>query len=286
MNSLYQKPGKSSILRLHGISKNPKTGNFMLVMDYKKNNLRNYLDKNFKECKWKHLIEILFRASIGLKRIHELRFVHCSLHSGNILVDGVNSGKERKIDVFITGFGHSSEITQTNSDSKKKTLFGILPYIAPEILRGQPQSKESDVYSFGVIMAEMSTGKPPFYNIPHDENLARKICEEGLRPEINKDITPRIYFNLAKRCLDADPSKRPTFEELEGILEFWYDSLYGYNGFPERNRESVEIRTTFDKCDIPTELSYKCHKGASYTGRELSFGRFSPPKNHINHYIY
>ncbi len=258
----------------------------MLVTDYKKDNLRYYWDKNCKECKWKHLIEILFGALIGLKRIHNLGFIHCSLHSGNVLVNGVNSGGKRKIDVFITGFGHSSDVIKTNPGSDRETLIGILPYIAPEVLCGQSQSKESDVYSFGVIMSEISTGKPPFYNRSHDENLARQICEEGLRPEINKDITPIIYFNLARRCLDADPSKRPTFIELEETLEFWYDSLYTYNGFPERNREAAEIRIVFDKYDIPTELNYKCHKDASYTRRRLSFGRFSPPKNREDHYTY
>src|SRR5205085_10200473 len=120
---------------------------------------------------------------------------------------------KRKIDVFIPGFGHSSDVIKTNPGSDRETLIGILPYIAPEVLCGQSQSKESDVYNFGVIMSEMSTGKPPFYDIPHDENLARHICEEGLRSEINKDVAPKIYFNLARRCLDADPSKRPTFIE-------------------------------------------------------------------------
>ncbi|CAH1768997.1 9801_t:CDS:1, partial [Entrophospora sp. SA101] len=52
------------------------------------------------------------------------------------------------------------------------------------------------------------------------------VCGEGLRPEINKNTAPANYFRLAKQCLDADPTKRPTFDKLDEILCFWYDSLF------------------------------------------------------------
>jgi len=250
----------------------------MLVMDYKKDNLRNYLDKNFKECKWKHLIEILFGALIGLKRIHNLGFIHCSLHSGNILVNGVNSGGKRKIDVFITGFGHSSDVIKTNPGSDRETLIGILPYIAPEVLCGKPRSKESDVYSFGVIMTEIATGKPPFYDRPHDENLARQICEQGLRPEINTKVAPGIYIGMARQCLDANPAERPTFEKLEGTLQLWYDALNQLGGFPHRAGDIATIRGVFSHCDTSRELKYERHREASYIRRKLEFGKFKCPE--------
>src|SRR5205085_4321502 len=111
------------------------------------------------------------------------------------------------------GFGLLSDI-ETTDPNDPNALYGVLPYIAAEILNGGAHTEKSDVYSFGVIMTEMTTGKPPFYDRPHDENLARQICEEGLRPEINRTVTLGIYFDLTKKCLDADPIQRPTFEEL------------------------------------------------------------------------
>jgi len=36
-------------------------------------------------------------------------------------------------------------------------VYDVSPYIAPEVLNGEPYTKSSDVYSFGVIMAEMNT---------------------------------------------------------------------------------------------------------------------------------
>src|SRR5881227_109564 len=99
-------------------------------------------------------------------------------------------------------------------------------YIAPEVLNREPYTLSSDIYSFGVVMAELSSGKPPFHKRKHDISLALEICN-GLRPEFGKG-TPEIYKKLAHRCMNADPSQRPTANELYDILGFWYRSIEGY----------------------------------------------------------
>lgn len=53
-----------------------------------------------------------------------------------------------------------------------------------------PYIFESDIYSFGIIMIEISTGRPSYGNLPHDENLASRICN-GLRPRAAKG-TPQV----------------------------------------------------------------------------------------------
>ncbi|EXX74792.1 kinase-like domain-containing protein [Rhizophagus irregularis DAOM 181602=DAOM 197198] len=78
-----------------------------------------------------------------------------------------------------------------NSDNK---IYGVLSYIAPEVLNGDPYTTSSDIYSFGVVMAELSSGKPPFYERKHGLSLALEICN-GFRPEFGKG-TPEIYKKL------------------------------------------------------------------------------------------
>jgi len=218
-----------------------------------------------------------------MKRIHRTGCIHRNLHCGNILVET----KKERIPTFITGFGFLSDV---QANPSRNVLTGILPYIAPEVLYGKPQSKESDVYSFGVIMTEMTTGKPPFCDTPHDENLARRICEEGLRPEINKNLAPSVYFKLAKQCLDSDPTERPTFEQLENQLGFWYDSLFGHNLYSDRKGEAMMVRASFDlepfNIDVRENSVYAIHRNASYIGRTLGFSQFSKPKNSKDHYNY
>ena len=63
-------------------------------------------------------------------------------------------------------------------ENTNNNIYGILPYIAPEILRGQNYTKAADVYSFGIIMYEVFSGLPLYHNVSHDkkfgnENLSR-----------------------------------------------------------------------------------------------------------------
>src|SRR5437016_14640920 len=101
------------------------------------------------------------------------------------------------------------------------TVYGVLPYIAPEVLNGEPYTIASDIYSFGVLMSVISTGQQPFYNISHDRNLAFKICE-GVRPGFSMN-TPKFYIELAYKCMDANPDNRPTAGEIYKTIRSWYD---------------------------------------------------------------
>src|SRR5205814_8881423 len=138
---------------------------------------------------------------MDIKNLHKLGYSHNDFHSGNILKCGPSS--------YISDFGLSGPPNEQKSDDK---ICGVLPYIAPEVLNGEPYTLSSDIYSFGVVMAELSSGKPPFYKRRHNTSLALEICN-GLRPEFGKG-TPDIYKKLAYRCVDANPNQRPDASEL------------------------------------------------------------------------
>src|SRR5438045_6756315 len=104
-------------------------------------------------------------------------------------------------------------------NTNKINVYRVLPYIAPEILRGQNYTKAADVYSFGIIMYEVFSGLPPYHDVSHDKNLAMKICL-GFRPRFNIKV-PQLIVHLIKSCLDANPLNRPTANEVRGILHPW-----------------------------------------------------------------
>ncbi|CAI2170897.1 6840_t:CDS:2 [Funneliformis geosporum] len=114
--------------------------------------------------------------------------------------------------------------------STKNSVYGVLPYTAPEILRGQHYTQSSDIYSFGMIMYEVVSGFPPYYDTAHDESLALNICQ-GLRPRFHIKV-PQLILHLNKRCLDADPLNRPKASEIREILTQW-------------ERQSKDNRTEF-----------------------------------------
>ena len=82
--------------------------------------------------------------------------------------------------------------------TKKDDIYGVLPFVAPEVLRGKPYTPASDIYSFSMIMWEFTSGISPFDDREHGLQLALSICR-GERPEIIEN-TPKCYIDLMKKC--------------------------------------------------------------------------------------
>ena len=267
---------KSDIIHVYGLTQDPITKEYIFVMDYMVDgSLQNYLNKDFKNLKWKNKIIILHRIIKGLKDIHEKKIIHHDLHSGNIL-------QKNKWNSYITDLGLSCPASQTFA-SNKNDIFGVLPYVAPEVLNKKPYTQKSDIYSFGVLMSETSTHQQPFKDQPHDIDLAFKICG-GLRPSFS-DNTPECYIKLAYKCTDADPEKRPTADEILKIITFWNDAIkfniYSYS--EEQLDELGEIRKIFEEADKkpfnPSTITATVHPNAVYTSRLLNFTNLPQPVN-------
>ncbi|RGB43422.1 kinase-like domain-containing protein, partial [Rhizophagus diaphanus] len=193
-------PDTGYITHCFGITKDPESRNFMIVMGYVINgSLRQHLNNNFNSIKWDEKLKILQNIAKGLDYIHEHGLIHRDFHCGNIL-------KEDDF-TLITDLGLCQPANVKPSQNEFKELYGVLPYVAPEILRGKEYTQESDIYGFGIIAYEVCTGLPPYHDIVHDNFLAISICQ-GLRPKSNYKIS-QLILNIIKQCWDADPLKRP-----------------------------------------------------------------------------
>ncbi|PKY56303.1 kinase-like protein [Rhizophagus irregularis] len=242
------------INKFHGITQDPETKNYMMVLDYAKNgSLRNYLDKNYNELNWKIKIIYLWYIAFGLDHIHKNGIIHRDLHIGNILHMGDMDG------IYITDMGLCKP---ADCYTSKSSIYGVLPYIAPEILRGKNYTKAADIYSF-----------------------AMRICL-GLRPRFNNIKVPQLIVHLIKRCLDANPLNRPTTDEIEKILSNWY--IYFDDNIRLQNQivEADNINNNkFPKNNTSlSPLSYETHSEAIYASRLLSIDNLPEPKNSDDYY--
>ncbi|GES75043.1 kinase-like domain-containing protein [Rhizophagus clarus] len=128
-----------------------------------------------------------------------------------------------------------------------KSIYGNLPYLAPEVIVGKEQTFKSDIYSIAILMWEISSGRPPFFNSEHNYYLAMNIVN-GIRPNIVPG-TPLEYKNLMIQCWDADPSKRPDIftlaRRMRGVNLFYQsksnESLFQLE---ENNNFRIENYTT------------------------------------------
>ncbi|PKY40597.1 kinase-like protein [Rhizophagus irregularis] len=190
-----------SIVKCYGLTQNTSNGNYMLVINKMDMDLRKFLQQNHNRLTWEKRIMITFYIVDALNRIHGENAIHRDLHSKNILY---TSHRQK---FYISDLGFCGP-----ANRPLKSVYGNLPYIAPEAINSKGYTFKSDIYSIAMLMWEISSGQPPFSNCKHDYDLAMNIIN-GIRPKIVPG-TPLEYKNLMEQCWDADPLKRPNIRTL------------------------------------------------------------------------
>ncbi|RHZ72881.1 hypothetical protein Glove_236g22 [Diversispora epigaea] len=204
------------VLPILGITQDLMTMEYAIVLRYMKNgNLRNFLQQN-KTLPWIERLWLLNSFISGLKVIHNRGFIHCDLHPGNLMITEAYDNFKF---IRLGDLGICRPVDEIISSGR----YGVLPYIAPEILNKNPYTQASDIYSVGIIMWVISTGKIPFSDRAYDLELALEILE-GLRLKV-KEGTPQCYVELMKKCWHKDPSKRPSTEIILEQLNKWIPEL-------------------------------------------------------------
>ncbi|CAG8556614.1 20010_t:CDS:10 [Racocetra fulgida] len=198
------RPDSRGIVPFYGISRDPKTGDYLMVMEYVEDGDLRQFSKDILinadlSIKIEHLfskIVLMHELSKGLKLIHDRGLMHRDFHPGNILCTrvGKSFGGFFCTHASITDLGLCRPANETN----KENVYGVLPYVAPEVLQGQPYTQASDIYSFGIIAYEIFANAHPYPEMD-DLDLALKICQ-GLRPNLDTAILPQLLKDLIKRC--------------------------------------------------------------------------------------
>lgn len=251
---------------------NPNIKTYMAVNQYcDSRDLRSFLKSNFEHLKWKDKLRILHQIANGLHFIHDwAKMAHRDFHPGNILIDN-SPNNENKI--FISDFGLSFDILP-QAEKPTGGIYGILPYVAPEVLdKKQQHTKASDVYSFGIVMVELSSGQPPFGDCEHDERLLFRICLGGDRPKCAEG-TPECYLNIVEKCQHANPDERPTIIEIYSQISNWLDCIV--KDPTTLTEQEFGIRKAFEEADmlIPkiAKSAYNVvHSGAVFSSSFLKF---------------
>src|SRR5579859_280033 len=168
------------VIKCYGITQNPKNNNYALVLQYMESgDLRLFLRRTVNSLTWKRRINYIYDICLALDNIHKYKLMHKDLHPDNVFIDSTFA--------YIGDFGFCIPANETLS---KRNIYGVMPYMAPEVLCGNPYTLASDIYSLGIIINEIITVIPPFNNLPHDELLALEICKDKLRPDIREE-TPK-----------------------------------------------------------------------------------------------
>lgn len=148
---------------------------------------------------WKFIADV----AAGLDRLHTNQpiIIHQDIKPANILID--NNGN-----FTITDFGISSK-TSGNGGSYDEFNSGTLAYMAPERFEeGQVPTPESDIWAFGATLCEILTGQVPF---GENGGLNQK-SDKAPMPSLSE--LPANIRNLIQACIQKDPKKRPTAQQI------------------------------------------------------------------------
>jgi len=137
---------------------------------------------------------------------HQHGVLHGDLKGTNIIV--TSEGNTKLLDFGLgrriprSGMGEVTSaclpLTETGATA------GTLPYLAPEVLRGNPTSPQSDVWALGVLLYQMATGELPFLGAtPFELSMEIMVATPPRLAQL-----PEPLQSILRRCLEKDPIVR------------------------------------------------------------------------------
>jgi serine/threonine protein kinase/tetratricopeptide (TPR) repeat protein len=147
------------------------------------------------------------QIAAALAHAHDHGIIHRDIKAANVII--TPSGQVKVLDFGLARLHGDLELADATRSAQSATnasaVVGTLPYIAPEILRGEEAGPRSDIWSFGVTLFEMATGNRPFRGQTGYE-LTSKILREPL-PPLPPQLPPGLR-TVMERCLEKEPGHR------------------------------------------------------------------------------
>jgi serine/threonine protein kinase len=142
----------------------------------------------------------------AVSHAHDHGVIHGDLKSSNIMIgpDGhvtiLDFGLAVRRDAGVGGCETDSTRLSPSSGAA-----GTVPYMAPEIIRGQPPSVQSDIWAMGVLVFEMLVGRRPFAGSTPYELASNILINQRTRME---SLIQGPIRKVIDRCLAVDPGLR------------------------------------------------------------------------------
>jgi len=137
---------------------------------------------------------------------HARGVIHGDLKSSNIMI-----GPDGHATVLDFGLAVRIDACEANADADSTRLSpssgaaGTVPYMAPEIIRGQPPTVRSDIWALGVLIFEMIVGRRPFAGDTPYELASNILIDRRTRME---SMVQGPIREVIDRCLCVDPAGR------------------------------------------------------------------------------
>ena len=183
------------------------TGEFLINKNFKNHN------NHYKEDEIKDFIRDIV---LGLDYLHHNGIIHRDIKPDNILIDKFNNCK-------ITDFNVSAMLENIDKDNIGKKIEGTDNFRAPECCLDSEESKDLkgkplDIWALGITAFVLAYNTVPFK--PQNEWDTLELFDLIAKAEISFPNTRTMsegFINFIKRCLEKNPDKRITIEEIKQL---------------------------------------------------------------------
>ena len=187
------------------------TKNPCIVTEYCRNgSLWTVLHEQSQAIDWAMLLHLIRGIALGFTYLHANKprpILHRDLKSGNVLISADWNPK-------IADFGMSRLQSHTQTMTGQ---CGTMAWMAPEVLAQQRYTEKADVYSFAICVWEMEMSRLKRPSVPYGNinqvQAAVRVLQHNARPIFPAGAAPPVV-ELAHRCWNKDPSRRPSFAEI------------------------------------------------------------------------
>jgi serine/threonine protein kinase/tetratricopeptide (TPR) repeat protein len=143
----------------------------------------------------------------ALAHAHQHGVIHRDLKSTNAMI--TPEGRVKVLDFGLASRLRDTELHEATSSTvplaESRIIVGTLPYLAPELLRGEAAEARTDTWALGILLYEMASAKQPFHGRTGFE-LTSAILREPPTPL--PASVPSSLRAVILRCLEKSPEDR------------------------------------------------------------------------------
>ena len=161
-----------------------------------------------------NFLVILYQIALAITHIHANGIVHRDIKHENFIVTQNPDGTTR---VVLVDFGLSNQFDMFEQETK-----GTPYFMSPQVVGCSGINEKCDIWAFGVLILLVLTKEkvPLFLKVTKNSDEAMQfICNLKDTPfpvRFTKDKDPMIalFANIARKCLEINPSTRPSAAEI------------------------------------------------------------------------
>uniref|UniRef100_A0AAY5EZU0 non-specific serine/threonine protein kinase n=1 Tax=Electrophorus electricus TaxID=8005 RepID=A0AAY5EZU0_ELEEL len=150
------------------------------------------------------VIWYLYQIASAVAHIHKAGVLHRDIKTLNIFLTKTNLIK-------LGDYGLAKKLG--SEYSMAETCVGTPYYMSPELCQGEKYNFKSDIWAMGCVLFELLTLTRTF-DATNPLNLCVKIVQGNWTMEVNSDVYSPELIKIVYACLDQDPEKRPTADQI------------------------------------------------------------------------